>query len=160
MYGVGAMKKLVKRRGFTLLEVILTTTIITVVAAIGGPPLVHTFRQRVTQGAAQRFVGAHMLARSTAVRYGRVAELHIDPSGARFWVEVDTSRVGGLSDTVGYVHNIDRITMTSTRSLICFDGRGLATTRGACESADITITFEMSGRADTVRTTALGKVLR
>lgn len=150
----------IEKRGFTLLEVIIATTLVAVIAAISGPPLAQTFRRRVTQGAAQQFVGAHMLARSTAVRYGRVAELHIDPSGARFWVEVDTSRVGVRPDTVGYVHNIDRVTMTSNRSVICFDGRGLATTRGVCESADVTITFGMPGRADTVRTTALGKVLR
>ena len=43
---------------------------------------------------------AHSLARSTAVRYARVAELPIDAANARFWVEVDTSGTG-IRDTVG-----------------------------------------------------------
>jgi hypothetical protein len=90
-----------------------------------------------------------------------VAELHIDAANAQFWVEVDTSGTG-VRDTVGFIHGPGngKLTMTSTRSLLCFDARGLATTRAACESADATIVFAMAGRTNTIQITPLGKVLR
>ncbi len=104
---------------------------------------------------------AHSLARSTALQYGRVAELHIDAAYARFWVEVDTNSTG-VSDTVGPLHDLGggQLTMTSNRSLLCFDARGMATARDACDPGDATITFSLQGRGDTVTITALGKVLR
>jgi hypothetical protein len=96
------------------------------------------------------------------MRYGRLAELHIDPPNARFWVEVDTSRAGGAKDTVGMVQYVgeDGVKLMSTRTLVCFDPRGLPSTRAGCQSADAYVTFSVNGQANTVRTTALGKVLR
>ncbi len=102
----------------------------------------------------------HSLARSTAVRYGRVSELHIDATNVRFWVEVDTSGTG-IRDTVGLMNDLARqVTMSSNRSLICFDPRGLTTTRDACEGGDAMVQFSRSGRVDTLEITALGRVLR
>ncbi len=50
--------------------------------------------------------------------------------------------------------------MASDRSMVCFDGRGLPSTAGACEGADATVVFAESSRADTVSFTLLGQVLR
>jgi len=150
-----------KDAGMTLLELVMVMVVIGGLTIITGPPLAQHLRSSMTRTATDEFRLAHSLARSTALRYGRVAELHIDAANAQFWVEVDTSGTG-VRDTVGFLHKPGngKLTMKSTRSLLCFDARGLATTRAACESADATIVFAMAGRTNTVQITPLGKVLR
>lgn len=152
------------RRGFTLLEGIIVMSILAVLSAIGAPTLTEALRKRTTSSAADQFAAAHSLARATAVRYGRVAKLHIVPSTKSFWIDVDTSATGiNQRGTVGYVRQLDAVTgltMTSTRTLLCFDARGLASTSGTCQAGDAQVIFAMSGAADTANTTVLGKVLR
>ncbi|MDP9279061.1 MAG: prepilin-type N-terminal cleavage/methylation domain-containing protein [Gemmatimonadota bacterium] len=151
------------RRGFTLLETIIVLGIMAVVAAIGGPKLSSALQRRTTSSAADQFVLTHYLSRSTAIRYGRVAQLHIDVPGKRFWVDVDTSANGtGQRATIAYVRDVSvtGLTMSSTRALLCFDARGISSTTGSCEPGDAKVIFSDGATADTVVTTALGKVLR
>jgi Tfp pilus assembly protein FimT len=120
-------------------------------------------QRRTSASAADQFVVAHSLARSTAVRFARVAQLHVDPPGRRFWVDVDTSANGiGQRATMGYVRDVGAtgLTMSSSRTLLCFDARGIASTNGSCQAGDATVIFSDGATADTVVTTALGKVLR
>lgn len=150
------------KRGFTLPELMIVLSLVSVIASVTGPKLADAFRQRSVGAAADQFVLAHSLARSTALRYGRVAELRIDHAAARFWVEVDSSG-SGTRDTVGLVHDVAEggVYITSTRSVLCFDARGLATTSGpVCQPGDARVAFLRAGKAVTVRVTALGKVLR
>lgn len=150
-------------RGFTLLEVIITLALLAIVAATGSPRLQAALRRRITQTAADQFVTAHSLARATAVRYGRVAQLHIDASTRRFWVDVDTSANGiGQRATVWYMRDLTRpgLVMSSNRALLCFDALGMPLVAGACESGDATVIFTVLDKADTVTTAVLGKVLR
>jgi len=151
------------RRGFTLVEVIITLGLLAIIAAMGAPRLSAALRRRTTQTAADQFATAHSLARGTAVRYGRVAQLHIDASTTRFWVDVDTSANGvGQRATIWYVRNLAQpgLVMNSNRGLLCFDARGLPLVLGACESGDATVIFTATEKADTVTTAALGKILR
>ena len=152
-----------QRRGFTMIETIMVLTLVSIVAAIGGPKLSAALQRRTTASAADQFVLTHSLARSTALRYGRVAQLHVDTTGKRFWIDVDTSANGvGQRATIANVRDVsgDGLVMTSTRALLCFDARGIASTSGSCESGDATVIFSHGATADTVATTALGKVLR
>ena len=152
-----------RRRGFTLLEVIIVLFVLAIVAAMGAPRLSAALRRRTTQTAAEQFVTAHSLARGTAVRYGRVAQLHIDAAATRFWVDVDTSATGvGQRATIWYMRTLAQpnLVMSSNRTLLCFDARGLPLVLGSCESGDATVIFTAINRANTVRTTLLGKVLR
>ena len=146
--------------GFTLIEMLIVITVMGVLVAVLMPSMVKSFRQRATRGWVDRLAMTHSLARATAIRFGRVAELHIDAANGRFWVEVDTSGTG-IRDTVGIMNAMaGQVTMSSDRSLLCFDSRGLTTTRNACESGDALVQFSMAGRTDTFQTTVLGKVLR
>jgi prepilin-type N-terminal cleavage/methylation domain-containing protein len=157
------MLKMDRRRGFTLLEVIIVLALLAVIAAMGAPRLSAALRRRTTQSAADQFATAHSLARATAVRYGRVAQLHIDASTKRFWVDVDTSANNvGQRATVWYMRDLTQpgLVMSSNRSLLCFDARGLPLVLGACESGDATVIFTALDKADTVTTAALGKILR
>ena len=152
-----------RRRGLTLLEVIIVLALLAAVAAIGAPKLSAELRRRTTQLAVDQLATAHSLARATAVRYGRVAQLHIDASNTRFWVDVDTSANGvGQRATMWYARNLAQsgLVMSSNRSLLCFDSRGMPLVAGACESGDATVIFTALDRADTLRTAALGKILR
>lgn len=156
------LKRAGRRRGkgFTLIEMLIVITVMGVIIAVSLPSLAMGFRQRATRGAVDRLAMAHGLARATAVRLGRVAELHIDAANGRFWVEVDTSGTG-IRDTVGVMNDLGgQVAMLSNRTLVCFDLRGLATTRDACEAGDAMVQFSLQGRTDTLRTSVLGKVLR
>lgn len=152
-----------QRRGFTMIELIMVLTLVGIVAAIGGPKLSAALQSRATASDTDQFVVTHSLARSTAIRYGRVAQLHVDTAGKRFWIDVDTSANGvGQRATIANVRDLsgDNVMMTSTRALLCFDARGIASTAGSCEPGDIQVIFSDGATADTVATTALGKVLR
>lgn len=151
-----------KDAGFTLLEIMIVVVLAGLGVAIALPRAGQLYSDRATRTAADAFRTTHSLAASVGVRFGRLAELHIDASNARFWVEVDTSQTGGVKDTVGAVKYLadSKITLMSNRSLLCFDARGLPTTRGACQAADATLTFSMAGAADTVKVTSMGQVVR
>ncbi len=152
-----------RRRGFTIIETITVLTVVAIVAVTGGPQLSAALQRRTTSSAADQFVIAHSLSRSTAVRYARVAQLHIDAPGNRYWVDVDTSANGiGQRATIAYVRDAsgNGLTMTSTRALLCFDASGMASTSGSCEPGDANVIFSDGAMADTVVTTALGKAIR
>lgn len=148
-------------RGFTVIELLTAVVIVGITTAFGVPRLLEQMGLAQRRSATNQFVSAHSLTKATAIRYGRVAELHIDVSGSRYWIEVDTSYGGGVTDTLR-MHDYygQDMTMASNRSMVCFDGRGLPSTAGACEAADATVVFAQSSRADTVSFTLLGQVLR
>jgi len=152
-----------QRRGVTMIELLMVLSVIGIVAATGGPRVSSFMQRRTTASAADQFVQAHSLTRSTALRYGRVAQLHIDASQKRFWIDVDTSANGiGQRATIGDVRdvNVNGLQMATTRTLLCFDARGIASTLGSCQPGDAMLVFSDGTTADTVATTALGKALR
>ncbi len=111
--------------------------------------------------AAHEFTTAHRLARATAVRYGRVVRLRIDEAAGQIWMEMDTTDTrNGSPVRFGRVHRIDGgVAMTSTRDLLCFDGRGITTPIWSCPPGNATLVFQKEETADTVETTVTGKVL-
>jgi prepilin-type N-terminal cleavage/methylation domain-containing protein len=153
----------IQRRGFTMIEAVMVVSVIGIVAAIGGPKVSLALQRRSTSSGADQFVLTHSLTRSTALRYGRIAQLHVDQPGQRFWVDVDTSANGigqrAIIANIRYTSD-NGLQMTSNRALLCFDARGLASTLGSCESGDARVIFADGVMADTVVTTILGKVLR
>jgi prepilin-type N-terminal cleavage/methylation domain-containing protein len=157
------MLKKHRQGGFTLLEVIITMSLLAILAALGTPKLSAELRRRTTQTATDEFATAHSLARSIAVRYGRVAQLHISPSTRSFWIDVDTSgNALRQRATVWYIHQLtdSAVVMTSNRTLLCFDARGIPYTAAPCEAGDAQITFTAREESDTLNIASLGKILR
>ncbi len=149
-----------RSNGYSVLELVTILSIVGIALAIVTPSLSKAFQQRSTQGAVDRLMTAHALTRATATRFGRTAELHLDAANVRFWIEVDTSGTG-IRDTVGLVHDLaGEVTMSSDRSLLCFDSRGLATTLNTCESGDALVQFSFGDRTDSFQTTVWGQVER
>lgn len=152
-----------RRRGFTMIESIMVLGLMGIVAAISGPRIASALQKRTTASAIDQLALTHSLARATAIRYARVAQLHIDVPGKRFWVDVDTSANGsGQRAIIANVRDMSTagLTMTSNRTLLCFDARGLPSTSGGCESGDAKILFSDGAQTDSIVTTVLGKVLR
>ena len=152
-----------QRRGVTMIELIMVLAVIGIVAATGGPKISAALQRRTTASVADQFVLSHSLTRSTALRYGRVAQLHIDAPGKRCWIDVDTSANGiGQLVTISFVRDVSGkgLQMASSRTLLCFDALGIASTVGSCEPGDAQVVFTDGSMADTVTTTTLGKVLR
>ncbi len=145
------------------MELMAVCVVIGLLILIIIPRIDLALRAASRHSAAAQFTTAHAMARATAVRYSRPSELHIDPANGLFYVVVDTTLAGsGIKDTVGFIHRLGTsdLTITSTRTLLCFDRRGLASTVGTCQAGDATVTFVSNGKADTVITTTLGKILR
>lgn len=152
------------RAGLTITELMLAMVVLAILLALALPRIDNGMRRARLQSATAEFATAHFLARTSAMRYGRPSQLKIDAANANFWVQQDTTVAGsGTLDTVGSVHRMSasNITMTSTRSTLCFDRRGLAYyLAGTCDSANVTIVFTNAGRTQTVQTTAIGKIIR
>lgn len=159
---MAAGSALVRRSGFTLIEMTIVVMIIGMIATVTVPPLVEWQRNMALASSMDRVERLHELTRITAIREGRVAELHIDDTATLLWVEVDTSGTG-VRDTVAAVMELEPgISFTANRSLLCFDARGLPTATGACEEPDTEFVFTAAhtGQVDTTRITLLGKVVR
>ena len=149
-------------RGYSLIELVMAMVVIGIAALITTPRLAAGRRATVRRTVVNEFIAAHSLASVTAVRQGRVAELHIDAPTGRYWIVVDTSTAGGVTDTIGPIRQIQdpTVSMVSDRTLLCFDAQGLATTVGACEEGDATVTFSFPDYSKTVEMMLLGKLLR
>lgn len=149
-------------RGITLMEMITVLLLIGAMSAYATPRFFSTQEGFAVRHAADEFVAAHRLARATAVREGRVVRLRIDAASGRFWMEMDTSltQSGGM-DRLGPVRSIssENVTMTSSRDMLCFDGRGITTPIWSCPPGDAVLTFKRGGSTATVTTTVTGKVL-
>ena len=151
---------LTKPNGFTMLELVIALTFMAIMMLIAMPKIVVQRQAAQRRMATRQFVSAHSLTLATAVQYGRTAELHVDAPGRRFWLEVDTGQTSGISDTIRMVQLTPDLTMSTDRTILCFDARGLASTAGACEPGNAIVTFAVPGKTDTVRFTALGEELR
>jgi prepilin-type N-terminal cleavage/methylation domain-containing protein len=155
-----------RRAGFSLPELIITVTVVGILATLTVPATVTWRKRQSVTLAAGEFKTALGLSRATAVRTGRLTEFHIDPANARFWIEVDAGPLTGR-DEVGAIRDVagGQLTMSSNRTLLCFDGRGLPTVRQtsqgvSCQAADAVVIFARGGLTKKLVLTPLGRVQR
>ncbi len=149
--------------GFTLLEIIIALVLVAAVYAVALPSITRTRVSASVHNSRYVIESSIALARATAIRYGRSAELHLDATTDRVWVEADTTLAGAGADPVrlGYfdIREAYGVDMRSNREVLCFNSRGISTTRAACPQTGALIVVSMQSRADTVRVSATGLVL-
>ncbi len=150
--------------GFTLMEFIVVVLLVGILAGMVFPGIADAWERLAVKGAADRFASAHQKARTAAVRFGAVAELHIDTSNERFWVEIDTTVSGsGVMDTVGVVVDLseNQVDLRANGSLICFDPRGLVATVAGCPATGaLKAGFFRGNSSDTLWVTASGMLFQ
>ncbi len=149
--------------GFTILEVIIVVAFVALLAGVTFPRIADIQSRFAVRGAVTAFMSAHSLTRAIAIREGGVAELHINATNDLFWIEVDTTLAGsGVMDTIGFVIDLgdQGVTLSSTESVLCFEGRGMPSSASGCATTGATISFAFENVVDTILTTALGKILR
>jgi prepilin-type N-terminal cleavage/methylation domain-containing protein len=152
--------RIVKRRpGFNLIELLITMLVLGILLTVATTSATALRHRAEVRGTANRYIAKHALARAVAVRLGRASELRVDTAGRRIWIEVPQTAT--TSDTIGSVEYFDsRLGFRSNRSVLCFDARGLAKSGGSCQFPDATVVFSLNGRADTVRMSVTGRVIR
>ncbi len=152
-----------RQSGFTIMEALIGVSVVGLLAGMTFSRT-DTWDRFATKGAADQFTSAHQKARTAAVRFGDVAELHIDASGDRFWVQIDTTADGtGVMDTIGAVVNLreNGVDLRATRSLLCFDPRGLIAGRAGCPTTgSLGIVFSRGSSSDTLAVTASGLLFK
>jgi Tfp pilus assembly protein FimT len=156
--------------GFTTLETITVMIIFGTMAAVAGPKFYASYAAATSRTTADRLARGAELARATAVRLNRPAELHVDTVGKKFWVEVDTTvNMSGVKDTVGIVQDVRSTKVGMALSLngssaatavVCFDVRGMRSTRSSCQSGAAIVVFRLDTHVDSVQVTSIGKVIR
>jgi len=148
-----------QRPGFTLHELLISMLVMLVLMSVATSSVTALRHRMDARSAAYRYVAKHSLARAVAVRMGRTSQLRVDTIGKRIWVELERSPT--QRDTVGIVEYFeDGVKFRSTRTVLCFDARGMAKSGGNCESPDATVIFSLMGRADTIRTNGIGRIVR
>ena len=87
----------------------------------------------------------------------------LSASTDHFWVQIDTTLAGsGVMDTVGAVVDLSEIAVDfkATRSLVCFDARGLVAAAAQCPSTGaLGVGFARGNESDTLVVTASGLLL-
>jgi Tfp pilus assembly protein FimT len=155
--------------GFTLHELIIAIALVVAAMAIVGPPTVRTMHRSTLRAAANEVQSMHATARSLAMQSGRPAVLEFLPAQGQLpntiSLQADTS-ASGLTEIRRSA--LTRADFVSDRTILCFDARGLPTTKTIrepngkikqCEAADATIIVRTGALADTLRYSPLGELI-
>lgn len=149
--------------GFSLIELIYALVLAAVIYTIALPVVGRARVEASVRNSKHVVVSSLALARATAIRFRRPAVLRLDSNGDRLWIEADTtvSGSGAGLDTIGFFDFRAEleVDLTSDRTSLCFDGRGIATTTAACSQSGGLIVVARDDRADTVVVSPLGRVV-
>jgi len=164
--------------GYTLLELVIVFSLMTTMAMIIAPPTADAFNRIALRSAANEVETAHEYARTLAIQYGRTTKLEIysgasgrdaERTSGILAIRADTTTVGeGKKDWAAWWNRLptvrrsrlNRGRLISDRSAVCFDARGLATIEADCQDPAATIVVRVGSRADTLRFSPFGQLLR
>lgn len=146
-----------RRRGYTLAELLIVVAIIGIITSISVPRLAHLKDRGELSGATTRLNRAVMAARQAAIQRGQRAYFKLDNSVV--WVMIDTLGTGVDSVIVSRpfdikeAHNVD---VSPSSVVIEYDPRGIAT-----QPAKTTFVFtHRSALKDSLCVSKLGNTIR
>ena len=152
------------RAGVSMMELVTVLLIVGILTGTVFPRIGEAWEKLAVEGATDQFITAHHKARTAAIRFGAVAELHVNASRDQIWVQIDTTLAGsGVMDTIGAVVDLseDRVDLKATGSLLCFDPRGLVAVAPGCPSnGKFGIGFFRGSASDTAWVTASGMLFQ
>ena len=140
----------------------MVLTLASILLGVAAPRLMEASASVAVVNARARASSAVSLARTAALRYGRVAYLVLDVSADRIRVEVDTTLAGGA--TPATLHVLDlwddlAVNLRASDPLVCFDPRGLTVPSALCPAGSVVIRLERGARTDSLVVSPTGKAL-
>lgn len=91
-----------KRNGFTIIELMITVSVLGIVLAVGTPPVVHFVRHRQSKDCAAMVMGILRQARSGAIRDGNAYVVFFDTGDSRITVLDDDGGAGSDPGGAGF----------------------------------------------------------
>jgi prepilin-type N-terminal cleavage/methylation domain-containing protein len=149
-----------KRKGFTIVELVMTIVVLGMIIAIALPKLRQAWLNFNVRSARLAFDAVAERARTAAVHRGCVSTLNITTGSAgAVWVTACPVSGSATSDTVGAIEPLATrygVTMTPSRSSLQYDPRGVSV-----GNLSVTVVFTGAGsRTDSAMINQLGKVVR
>lgn len=84
--GGGTVRHRTQGTGFTLMELLVVLVLISAMTAYAVPRVTGVISGQALRGSVRELAAGLRLARSEALRRGRVVDFHIDVAGRRFWI--------------------------------------------------------------------------
>ncbi len=126
------------RGGFTLIELILVMTILTIVVSITAPALANFFRGRTLDSEARRLLALARQGQSRAASEGIPMELWVDAAQGTFGLEAEPSYEDSDAKAVELTVDSDiRIEVINGNAPTTASSSGTATSSGAANAAPV-----------------------
>src|SRR5687768_9905767 len=133
-------RRMMNRRGFTLIETLVVIVMAGLMMAIGFPRLRQAMLSTNLRSARNELAAMHSQARAVAVERGRPSAIWITGNTAAVVVQLPAPVGASTHDTIGGVHDFMGqfgATLAATGDPIGFDPRGVGTNTG---DASLTLT--------------------
>ncbi|MFL5515339.1 MAG: Tfp pilus assembly protein FimT/FimU [Gemmatimonadales bacterium] len=150
-----------RRRGFTLIEMLVALVVVSLVLLIGLPKFTSAMTAQNLRGSRTTVVNMLAKARSASTEANRLTWLKV--SGNKAWILARPRKVaaaGSNADTLGVVEDLNKrygTTVAMSRDSIGFDPRGIASELGG---GAVTLTVTKSSHSEVVTIDALGRVVK
>ena len=147
---------MLKRRGFTMVELVLTMSIAGVAVGLAAPRLQTSVGRIAMRSATSHVTNAVAAARLTAANRGCPAVLHLDGTTSRVWItSCRPSGAGQETVSSDYMKSRFKVAMSASADSVRFIPTG---TRADWSTTTIRFQHQTLSLSDSVRIDALGRV--
>lgn len=145
---------MIRRSGFTMIELLVVILVGSVVLAIGTRQFSTISNQRAVSNASSAMVLTASRARSEALRSGRLVYLRVRPDLGQVLID----------NSVDDLHRLDMsdygVTMSGSGFTVCYTARGYALPGCTTFNTVLDLGFSRGGAATSVQVMPLGQVRR